>query len=297
MIYYVSLDICSIETYSIHMDIYRYRKLVTSVLDTVTILGTRGSIPSVGSEYARFGGNTTCVLVNLCGEFIVLDAGTGLMDCPVPDDDRRRNIKLLLSHPHADHLAGLPLSPLMMHRGVHIDFYSKSRAGLDAKAQVLRLVSPPLWPISVDALPADIDFHELPDRMELGGVTVEVMEGCHPGGVSIIKLSGHGHSVVFIPDCTLTDELMPKLIDFARECSLLLCDGQYSDEEWLQRSNFGHSSWSKTAQLGEACEARRVRIIHHDPKHTDDILLEASLQLIAHHPNCSFATAREEIIL
>ena len=266
-------------------------------MDTVTILGTRGSMSSVGSEYARFGGNTTCVVLNLCGEFIVLDAGTGLMDCPVPPGDLKKRVKLLISHPHADHLVGLPLSPLMMDHGVHIDYYSKTRAGLDAKEQILRLVSPPLWPVRIEELPADIDFHELPDRLELGGVTVEVMEGCHPGGVCLMKLCGNGHSIVFVPDCTLTDELMPQLIEFSRGCSLLLCDGQYSDEEWPLRSNFGHSTWNQAAQLGAACEAQRVRIIHHDPTHTDDILMEASLQLVAHHPNCSFATAREEIIL
>ncbi len=266
-------------------------------MDTVTILGARGSMSSVGSEYARFGGNTTCVLLDLCGEFIVLDAGTGLMDCPIPAGNRKKKVHMLLSHPHADHLVGLPLSPLMMEKGVHIDFYSKTRAGLDGKAQILRLVSPPLWPVRIEGLPADIDFHELPDHLELGSVTVDVMEGCHPGGVSLMKLCGNGHSIVFMPDCTLTEELIPQLIEFARGCSLLLCDGQYSEEEWPLRSHFGHSTWTQAAQLGAACEAQRVRIIHHDPTHTDEFLMEASVQLVAEHPNCSFATAREEIIL
>ncbi len=270
---------------------------MTFVVDTVTILGTRGSMSSVGSEYVRFGGNTTCVLLRLAGEFIVLDAGTGLMECPVPDGDLKKRVKLLLSHPHADHLVGLPLSPLMMTRGVHIDLFSKTRAGLNAEAQIARLVSPPLWPVGIEALPADIDFHELPDRMELGGVTVEVMEGCHPGGVSLMRLNAGEYSVVFIPDCTLTDELIPHLVRFARGCSLLLCDGQYSDQEWPARSKFGHSTWNQAAQLGAACEAQRVRIVHHDPSHTDRFLLEASMQLAALHPNCSFATDREEIIL
>ena len=279
------------------MSNYRHRKMVTSVMDTVTILGTRGSMSSVGSEYARFGGNTTCVLLRLAGEFIVLDAGTGLMECPVPVGDVKKQVKLLLSHPHADHLVGLPLSPLMMDRGVHIDFYSKTRVGLDAKAQIARLVSPPLWPVGIEALPADIDFHELPDRLVMGGVAVDVMEGCHPGGVSLMRLSADGQSVVFIPDCTLTDELFPQLIEFSRGCSLLLCDGQYSDEEWPYRSKFGHSTWNQAAQLGVDCGAKRVRIIHHDPTHTDAFLMEASQQLNALHPDCSFAMDREEIVL
>ena len=53
-------------------------------LDTVTILGTRGSIPRAGQEFTRYGGDTICVLVELAGETILLDAGTGLLNCDIP---------------------------------------------------------------------------------------------------------------------------------------------------------------------------------------------------------------------
>ena len=42
---------------------------------------------------------------------------------------------------------------------------------------------------------------------------------------------------------------------------------------------------------------KRIRIIHHDPFHTDRMLEEAEPQLSALHPDCSFALAREEIKL
>ena len=45
----------------------------------VTLWGTRGSIATPGPETARYGGNTSCVLVEVDNEPpLVLDMGTGL---------------------------------------------------------------------------------------------------------------------------------------------------------------------------------------------------------------------------
>ena len=123
------------------------------------------------------------------------------------------------------------------------------------------------------------------------------MEGVHPGGVSLFRLTGGGKRIVFITDCTLTDDVLPALRDFARDCDLLLCDGQYSDEEWPACSAFGHSTWRMAAALGASCGARQVRIIHHDPTHTDVRLDQAADELRAIHPQCTFAYAGEEIKL
>ena len=112
-----------------------------------------------------------------------------------------------------------------------------------------------------------------------------------------MKLGVGGKSVVFVPDCELTDGLFPALSEFAGGCTLLLCDGQYSGEEWASRPGFGHSSWNRAIQLGLACGAKKIRIIHHDPFHTDSMLTEAGSRFSALHPDCSFALAREEIEL
>ena len=45
----------------------------------VTFYGVRGSIPTPGPDYVRYGGNTACVhLVLNDGTDIILDAGTGI---------------------------------------------------------------------------------------------------------------------------------------------------------------------------------------------------------------------------
>lgn len=262
----------------------------------VTILGARGSVPVSGSAYARYGGATTCVLLRFGADYIVLDAGTGLMSLPAAAQEQSA-LPLLLTHPHADHLLGLPLCPYAMKAGARLDIYAASRGGLDARAQVCRLLAPPLWPVGPDQLPADIRFHELPGTMTLGGVRVDAMEGRHPGGVSLLRLEADGTRVVFATDCTIDGALAPALREFARGCDLLLCDGQYTDEEWPDRAGFGHNSWSGALGFARSCGAKRLRVIHHDPFRTDAELDRAAERLRAADFDCDFAREGEVIRL
>ena len=263
---------------------------------SVTILGARGSVPVSGGAFQRYGGATTCVLVRLAGQAVLLDAGTGLLDVPpLPEGECR--IPLLLSHPHADHLLGLPMCPLLSRGDLQMEIYAARRNGLDAEAQVRALMAPPLWPIGPEKLLSQPVFRDLPARLELGDVTVDTMGGVHPGGVSLLRLTGGGRRVVFATDCTLTDGRLPTLTEFARDCDLLLCDGQYSDAEWPTRAGYGHSAWTAVARLGRDCGAGQVRVIHHDPSHTDALLDGAAEELRRIHPNCAFARAGEEVLL
>lgn len=113
------------------------------------------------------------------------------------------------------------------------------------------------------------------------GFTVRVLEGNHPGGVCIFRIEGAGgaggisdvqcapKSLVYCSDCTLDDATFARLKDFAKDCDLLICDGQYSESEWPDYKDFGHSTWNTAVQLAKDCGAKRLRIVHHSPYRTD----------------------------
>lgn len=264
---------------------------------SVVILGTRGSVPVSADAFVRYGGATTCVFVRLGDQAIVLDCGTGMMELPKVLRQEDNRLAVLLSHPHADHLLGLPMCPAVFDPAKKIDIYGATRNGMDVRQQICTFLAPPLWPVGPEQFPAKIIFHDLPEAFCLGDVAVETMDGVHPGGISLFRLTGGGKRIVCMTDCTLTEETLPKLTEFARDCDLLLCDGQYSMQEWKGRENFGHSTWVAAALLGTACGAKMVRIIHHDPFRTDAQLDSAAQELTAIHSNCAFARAGEEIFL
>ena len=264
--------------------------------DFVRILGARGSIPVCGPGFRKYGGDTICVLVRLAGQDILLDAGTGLMTLP-PEQMEAPALTLLLTHYHIDHLLGLPLCPYVLRPGKRLEVYGAPRAGTDAHGALSQLLSRPLWPVGPDKLPAELAFHSLPETMDVGPIHIETMEGVHPDGVTLFRLTGGGRSVAYITDCTLAEEALPAITRFVRGCDLLLCDGQYSREEWPTRSGFGHSTWAASARLAAACGAKQARVLHHDTTHTDDILDEADREVRAICPACSLAAQGEVITL
>ena len=88
----------------------------------VTVLGARGSVPTQGPDMTIFGGSTSSILIETADQAIFLDAGTGIMDAPNIGD---KAISLFLTHPHLDHILGLPFFPYITEKNRRIDFYAK----------------------------------------------------------------------------------------------------------------------------------------------------------------------------
>ena len=262
----------------------------------VTILGARGSVPVSDGAFARYGGATTSVLAQMGGTDIILDAGTGILRLP-PEVLAKPALPLLLTHSHLDHINGLPMCPYVMGPDNTLDIYAAKQDGADIADVLHKLYSPPVWPVTPDRFSAALRFHALPDAFAVGGVQVKTIAGVHPGGVQLFRLSCGGKRIVFATDFTLTDAIRPAVVDFAGGCDLLLCDGQYSDEEFQTRSGFGHNTWKTAAQLGVDCGAVRTRIVHHDPSHNDLRLDAAAAEVHSIDPNCEFAREGEVIAL
>ena len=58
---------------------YKYLEILSEVTLKITFYGTRGSISVPDSNFTKFGGNTSCVLLTLDdGHVIIFDAGIGI---------------------------------------------------------------------------------------------------------------------------------------------------------------------------------------------------------------------------
>ena len=268
--------------------------------DTIRLklLGVRGTVPVHGEQFRQFGGATSCAFLQAGDEAFILDAGTGLLTQPVgsffPD---RHHFTMLLSHAHVDHLMGLPMfSPLFDSEGC-CDIYLKTRNGLSAQQQVEQLIAPPLWPIRTNAFKGKIRFHDVLSTFRVGEVQVDTMDSIHPGGSTIYRISCGDKSVVYATDFEPADDNPEAFCEFARGCSLLLLDAQYTDEEYLRVKGFGHSTISRSIAITRRCGAERTLLIHHDPNRTDSQLLEFEQAARQEYPGISFGRAGEEICL
>ena len=68
-------------------------------------------------------------------------------------------------------------------------------------------------------------------------------------------------------------------------------------KEWAIRARFGHNTWLRAARFGADCGARAVRIVHHDPTHSDAVLDRGETEAQSICSVCSFAREGEEIAL
>ena len=172
----------------------------------ITTLGARGSYPVSGEQYREFGGSTSCFLVKAGEHRVYLDAGSGLYH-----QEEVLSSAILLSHLHLDHLLGLPTYRGLSTPGVATRIYVPGGvSGLDD------LFSPPYWPLHLTDYPGDVSMVPLPMRstddktLNLGTeedpFLITHMEGQHPGGCRVFKLSYHGETVIYATDYEHTDD-------------------------------------------------------------------------------------------
>lgn len=245
----------------------------------ITFWGTRGSIASPGPETVVYGGNTTCLEITLSsGRTVVIDAGTGIRklgDALLERPDIR-NLVLLMTHVHWDHLSGFPFfGPLFQRDGrLRVD---GCRNGLDGLKRVFTSnYLDGTWPIRFEDLKARIEHtHELArGRLVLDETVVESHRLQHPQGGLGFKFKEPSGTFVFLTDNELLDEgwvgsCYKDFVRFCRGADLLVHDCQYVPEEMDVRRGWGHSDLDSVVRLAVEAKVKSLLLFHHDPWRTD----------------------------
>jgi len=244
----------------------------------IKIWGCRGSIPSPGCDTSVYGGNTTCVEVRLnSGSLIVMDAGTGIrcLGNALLKAGAPKQLTLLLTHAHWDHLQGFPFFLPAYTDGYSICVRGGPGVGRSLEDFLAHQMDPPYFPVRFRDLKASFDFQaENGNRLSIGDAEILPIALKHPNGGYGYKFIEDGHSFVFLTDNEIGFEHPGGLSDdaYAELChgaDLLIHDGQYTQKEYEITRGWGHSTFQGVTDLGIAAEVKRLGIFHHDPRHMD----------------------------
>jgi phosphoribosyl 1,2-cyclic phosphodiesterase len=235
----------------------------------VTFYGVRGSTPCSCDSNRRYGGNTSCVVIESeHRDPILLDLGTGLRfyGMNLPRDGSFRGTALV-SHLHWDHVQGIPFFTPMLAEGARLD--------VSLADAVRTFIQPPYFPVEIDALPGSFEFHEVSDDVfDLDGAKVTVAPVPHCGPTVGYRIDCDGVSVAYISDHQQpgvgSTAVSPQVLELCQGVDLLIHDAQFDPDEFEARSDWGHCTVQYAVEVAARAGARRLALFHHDPSHGDD---------------------------
>lgn len=265
----------------------------------ITFWGVRGSFPVSSPDSLRYGGNTPCVEVEAGGTTILIDAGTGIRAAGQALVERGvKEVDVLLSHPHWDHLQGFPHFPVLFQTGARIGIHSLHRKERGLREIFDAQQRPPFSRVPLDDARAELSFSDLPEGepVQIGDAAVTCRRINHPGVAGGFRIEHDGHAVAYICDADLYGDLLlagelavsseadrerwrqdlrSRARDLGHRADLLVCDTFFLPEEY--QPDWGHSRPDDAIELGRQAGARCVALFHHRPGRTDsqlDALLE-----------------------
>ncbi len=274
----------------------------------ITYFGVRGSCPCSSDQQRRYGGNTSCVLVQVDGEPpLILDMGTGLralghhLNAGLVPTGKPLRGTCLLTHLHYDHILGTPFFPPMRDPGALLEIYGPAQADDSLQATMASMVKPPFFPVHMSDFRGELRYHDLQghDQFQLGGITVTVRPIPHIGTTFGYRVEADGASIAYVPDHQAPVDRSTVSADVLELCDgvdLLIHDSQYTEEEFVELSDWGHSTPAYAVQVAIESGARRLDMFHHDPGHSDrqiDTMLRGARQVAQNAGTLQVNAAKE----
>ena len=240
------------------------------------VYGSTGSFPQYSDSF--YGGNTSCFVIE-SGDFsLVVDAGTGIIkydkelkrEYPNYPAGVDRNIAVILSHFHIDHIIGLAAFIPAWNGSANLKIYACPYDDRPLKEQIFGMFHPPYWPInlkdiSVDCLPM------LKDRpVDVGPMKIKTLPAPHADGTVNFHISNGEKTVVYMLDSEVQqlDEAGYELfVQACKDADLVVFDACYAPEDYGPRRGWGHSTYEQGVKLAERSGCKRMLFSHFSPEY------------------------------
>jgi CheY-like chemotaxis protein/phosphoribosyl 1,2-cyclic phosphodiesterase len=229
------------------------------------------------------------------GTLFILDCGTGLrlLGQKLLKEPQPIIGNVLLSHTHWDHTQGFAFFEPIFQKGNQNQFIIFAVSGVDRSlSEVLAGQMDYLYfPLTLDELETSIIFKEIGEEtFNVGDVQIRTQFLNHTVLTLGFRITSGGTTVVYVADHepfsaslyragvekpTLEDIIHAgdrRHVEFLAGADLLIHDSQYTDEEYVNRRNWGHSTAGYVLDVAMAADVKQVVLSHHDPEHDDEFL-------------------------
>ena len=202
---------------------------------TVRFWGVRGTLPTPGPDTVRYGGNTSCVEVELGRRSVIFDAGSGIkkLGDRLAAQGGTIETDILFSHCHMDHVCGIPFFAPFYSAQHRIRLWAGNLLPhTTLEAAIRGIMSAPLFPIEIEAFKAEVQFRDFRpgEMLDLGG-GIKARTGMlnHPGGAVGYRLDCAGKSIAYITDTEhRPNELDDTVLSLVQNADLKIYDCTYT---------------------------------------------------------------------
>jgi phosphoribosyl 1,2-cyclic phosphodiesterase len=243
--------------------------------------GVRGSIPCPGTATVRYGGNTSCVEMQVGDERLIFDGGTGLRNLGQSFcSESSVKAHLFFTHSHWDHIQGFPFfGPAFVNGNCFKVYGALTPNGATVKQRLHDQMLHPNFPVPLQIMQANLQFYDLEvgEQLQIGEVVIETGKLNHPGEAMGYRVNWNGLSVAYITDTEhFPNRLDENVLRLSLKANVLIIDATYTDDEYYDEKSskvgWGHSTWQEAVKIAKAAGVKQLVLFHHDPQHDDDFL-------------------------
>jgi ribonuclease BN (tRNA processing enzyme) len=210
---------------------------------------------------------------------LIMDLGTGLralgevLDRQLHRQGKPLEATALLTHLHFDHIMGLPFFRPLQDPGAIIDVYGPSQENMTLQEVMKSVVQPPFFPIEMSEFRGELRFLDpADDALVVGNAKIRSRTVPHRGHTLGFRIEADSKTVVYLPDHQAPldrQEVSDAVLELCEGADVLIHDAQYTDEEFTEKHDWGHSTVPYAIRVAADAGVRRLVLFHHDPAHSD----------------------------
>ena len=274
--------------------------------------GVRGSYSAPFPTHLGVGGNTSCVEIRVDDHVMVCDAGSGIIPFgnEMLKQSKIREMLVILTHYHWDHISGLPFFVPAFIPNWNITFFGPGQSKKDIEEHVSAQMRAPYFPVGTETWLAKVRYMDPPkdQHFNYGPISVSYQSVHHPGITYGYRIHVNGKTILYISDneCLYLDKsIRQKYREFSEEeqrllsemqreeyeaelnlikgADILIHDAQYTPDDYQKKRGWGHSCYIDTVNTAIDAGVKELYLYHHDPNYNDaaiDLIYDACQKIV-----------------